>query len=288
MNGFRRRYQEGFEAHLRDPGSEDALHAAYELGREAVQNNLSLLDLAIAHHAALMSALHAEVLGSHPERTIRAAEDFFLESVSAFEIMQRGFRETHDIALLQRRHAEMLRHLSTFLADASLTLSAAPDSVGEILRLVAEQARELVAADCCVVIAEADGHPRVRAASYPENGLDWKTFVAWTDLSQLDDLVRAATAENCPSAEADRLAQLVGLTRGEPAKTTLLRDWLGVAMHALDGRRIGSIHLFNRIGGQFSSLDHAVALHLAQMAAAAVERLQLHTPPRQRRESSGN
>ena len=44
---------------------------------------------------------------------------------------------------LERRQTQMSRHLSTFLADASLALNAS-DSLGGLLRLVDEQARELV------------------------------------------------------------------------------------------------------------------------------------------------
>ena len=97
----------------------------------------------------------------------RAAGDFFLESLSSFEMVQRGFREAHEAARLERRQTEMSRQLSTFLADASLALDA-PDSLEEVLRLVAEQAREFVAAECCVATVAADGRPRTaEAASYP-------------------------------------------------------------------------------------------------------------------------
>ena len=46
------RYSEAFAAYLSDRG-EQALGAAYDLGREAVAAQLSVMDLAEAHHAAL-------------------------------------------------------------------------------------------------------------------------------------------------------------------------------------------------------------------------------------------
>ena len=52
------RYAAAFAAYLRDRG-EQALGAAYDLGREAVAAHLSVLDLAEAHHAALRSALES-------------------------------------------------------------------------------------------------------------------------------------------------------------------------------------------------------------------------------------
>ena len=55
----------------------------------------------------------------------------------------------------------MSRQLSTFLADASLALDAT-DSLEEMLRLVAEQARELVGAECCVATVASEGAPANR------------------------------------------------------------------------------------------------------------------------------
>ena len=88
----------------------------------------------------------------------RAAGDFFLEGLSTFEMVQRGFAEARQAALLERRQTKLSRQLSTFLADASLALDAS-DSLEEILRLVAEQARELVGADCCVATVARRASP---------------------------------------------------------------------------------------------------------------------------------
>src|SRR3954462_10187812 len=75
-----------------------------------------------------------------------------------------------------RERAEMLHRLSTFLADASLALDA-PGSLEEILQLVAEHARELVAAERCrveirlpdgvTIEAHADVEPGTEAVSVP-------------------------------------------------------------------------------------------------------------------------
>ena len=98
-------------------------------------------------------------------------------------MVQRGFGEAREAARLERRQTELSRQLSTFLADASLALDAS-DSLEEMLRLVAEQARELVGADCCVATV-ADGGP-ARAAPRPpptrEADRRWAAFVRWLDL----------------------------------------------------------------------------------------------------------
>jgi Phosphoserine phosphatase RsbU, N-terminal domain len=161
-NDFRAAYVSGFRTYLDEPG-ERTLRAAYELGRDAVRRDLSILDLAILHHEALADALRAGADGEEAERVVRAAADFLVESLSAFEMLQRGFREAREAALLERRHASMLRQLSSLLADASLAFDAA-GSLEEMLRLVAEQTRELTRSASCAVSVEL-GASRVEVAS---------------------------------------------------------------------------------------------------------------------------
>ena len=84
------------------------------------------------------------------EATTRAAEEFFLESLSAFEIVRRGYNEAREAARLEQRNTAILRQLSSFLADASLAVGA-HESLAEMLQLVAEHAREIVDADACTV-----------------------------------------------------------------------------------------------------------------------------------------
>src|SRR4051794_17204969 len=143
---FTESYAEALARYLRD-SDEQTLHAAYELGRRAVDHELTVLDLAAAHQAGLLVAVSAAADAASAERAVRAAGEFYLDSLSAFEMVRRVFRETRDIALVERRHAAMLRQLSSFLADASLTLSAT-ESVREVMTLTVEQARELVGAGC--------------------------------------------------------------------------------------------------------------------------------------------
>ena len=92
---------------------------AYELGRDAVTAELSVLDLAVAHHDALEVALAS---ADDAPSVVAAAGDFFLEALAAYEMVQRGYREAQEAAAVERRQAELLRQLSNFLADASLAL----------------------------------------------------------------------------------------------------------------------------------------------------------------------
>jgi hypothetical protein len=268
---FRAAYASALGDHLRAP-TEATLRAAYELARDAVGMRLSVLDLAVAHQEALLAALAGASGAGEVQEVTRAAGDFFLEGLSTFEMVQRGFSEARQAALLERRHIELSRRLSTFLADASLALDD-HDSLQEMLRLVAEQARELVGADCCVATVAAEGEPRMaEAASYPEADRSWQTFVRWLDRPGIYRLLRLSGGSMRVAGE--QLARLPPF--GTAAGDRLPRGWLAASLTALDGSELGAIQLFDRQGGGFTVDDEAALVHLAQMTSAAVERARLY------------
>lgn len=166
VEAFRGAYADAFREYRLDAG-ESTLRAAYEVGRQAVGQGLSVLDMALVHHDAMLSQL-SECEGA--AQLVRQAGEFFLESLAAYEMVQRGFTEARDAALLERRQADMLRRLSSFLADASLAVDAS-DSLQEMLQIVAEQARELVGASGCVATVGLGGEGETfEAASYWQAG----------------------------------------------------------------------------------------------------------------------
>ena len=271
VGSFRARYATALTDYVRDP-SERSLRVAYELGREAVSRRLSVLDLAVVHQEALLSAVAGASGSEGAQEVTRAAGDFFLESLSSVEMVQRGLREAQEAARLERRQTEMSRQLSTFLADASLALDAS-DSLEEMLRLVAEQARELVGADCCVATVAMEGQPRTaEASSFAHNDRRWAGFVKWLDLFAIYRFIRM-------SGESVRLTREQLLERpqfGPVGDDRPLQGWLAASLTALDGRELGAIQLFDKQDGAFTADDEAVLVHLAQMASAAVERARLY------------
>jgi hypothetical protein len=260
-------YAAAFRGYLLEPG-EPTLRAAYELGREAVGRRLSVLDLAVAHHEALVSVL-ADVSTPEESREVaRAAGNFFLESLSSYEMVQRGFSEARETASLERRQTRLSRQLSTFLADASLALNAS-ESLEEMLQLVAEQARELVGAECCVATVAAEGRPRIaEAASYALADRQWMGLVQWLDLFGIYRLIRASGGSVRVAGE--QLAQLAPFRTA--ASNRSLAGWLAASLTALDGSELGALQLFDKQDGDFTPEDEAALVHLAQMASAAVER----------------
>jgi len=260
QNQLRRSYAAGLEAYLRDP-NEQTLRAAYELGREAVTRELDVLDLALVHHEALVTALRAAG-PEDVERVIRSAGDFLVESLSAFEMIRRAYTEARDAAALERRQASMLRQLSSLLADASLALDAG--SLDEMVRLVAEQARELTGAACCVAVL-TDGS-EIEAASCDDVDEHGAAFVRSADLRGLARIVQAA-------------ARTVRLSRDELAARHVDLDggWLGAPLTTLDERQIGWIQLLAGAGAEFTEIDEAVLGHLAQMTSGTVERARMYS-----------
>jgi hypothetical protein len=166
---FRSRYWCAFAAFLLDQG-EHTRHAAYELGRDAVAQGISVLDVSNTHHETLR-----ELLRGWPrpdvDHLISCAAEFLVETLSAFEMVQRTYREATERAVLEQRHAAMLRRLSTLLSDTSLAAGAA-DSLAEALQLVAEQARELTGASACIARARIGDRGNWVTAAAEEEGFE--------------------------------------------------------------------------------------------------------------------
>src|SRR4051794_22938749 len=265
---FRAAYASAVVAYLAG-GDEAPRRAAYELGRDAVASGLGLMDVADAHHDAILAALGAGV----PARdATRAAADLFLETLSAFEMLQRGVGEVREDAERERRHAAILRRLSSFLADASLAVSSV-GATHEILHLLAEQARELVGGVCCVASAKADADaPAARAASFAEAEGALGARVALADLSSLEDVAWALG----PVARVDPSEQLARAMAGSEAAAREMRSWLAAPLTRLDGRHIGFIHAFDRRPRAYTPAHADVLLQLAQLGSAALERADLY------------
>jgi len=151
---FSRSYRRGLGSHI-VTGGEAGLREAYEMGRQAVSAGLSLIELVSVHHQALADELRSSA--SANDATL-AAGRFMAESVSAFEMIHRGFREAVDRSEEARRSAAVIRSLSHFCSDPALA-SEDRASIEEVLRLGAEHAREFTDAEQCSIIALVDGSP---------------------------------------------------------------------------------------------------------------------------------
>lgn len=84
-------------------GTEQRLQAAYELGRNAMASGLSLLELAKVHHEVVAEALLTSRDKEALQGVVGAASAFFVEVLSTFEMVQRGFAEIRQATLEERR-----------------------------------------------------------------------------------------------------------------------------------------------------------------------------------------
>ena len=233
-------YGPALDAFIQQP-DERRRSVAYELGRDAVTAQLSVLDLAVAHHDALEVALGS---ADDAQAVVAAAGDFFLEALAAYEMVQRGYREAKEAAAVERRQAELLRQLSNFLGDTSLALETL-DSLEEVLQLVAEQTRELMRADTCRVTLDMGFQEPMEALAETEN-------TRWN--RSLESQIVVIPGEGTPDSEGEQRTFREQLT-------------------TLAGRPIGSIEVSS---GDFTELDAAILVQLAEMASAAVERRSLY------------
>jgi GAF domain-containing protein len=266
---FRAAYAEAFAAHLAGPG-EHTLHQAYELGRRAVAEQLSVLELADAHHDVLAGALGGPGAGEAAALAATAGR-FFSETLSAYEMVQRGYREARATAALERRQARTIRRLSTFLEDASLASDSA-GTLGEVLQLIAEEARELVGAAGCIVAVRSNSYPPWASGSSPAELVAVPGQRRDAQLLAVHALLHAEGS--AVRLDADVLPRHPQIARlGEDVR---VRGWLGAPLRHLGGGLIGSIQLFDWEDGAPTELDEAVIVHLAQMAAATVERTLLY------------
>jgi Mg/Co/Ni transporter MgtE len=89
---FRRDYAPAFLQYLTERG-EPGRRAAYELGRRAIREQLSVLDLARIHHGILLEVLKTHRTPRELEHIAQAASEFLVEALAVFEMTQRGFAD---------------------------------------------------------------------------------------------------------------------------------------------------------------------------------------------------
>ena len=134
-NKLAQRYARALREYLEDP-REAVLERAYELGRGAVARGLGVLDMAAMHQESIGKVLLPLLTLDRRARHLKAAETFFFEALSPFEITHRGFREANLklqqlIATLEKRNVQlagMNLELKTEIAERKRTERALRDS----------------------------------------------------------------------------------------------------------------------------------------------------------------
>ena len=92
MTALEKMYRDYRAAFLRylSRREETALHVGYELGRSAVTEGLSILELVQVHHDVFLEVL-ADTRGEDVTPIGTAASEFLLEVLATYDMAQRGF-----------------------------------------------------------------------------------------------------------------------------------------------------------------------------------------------------
>jgi hypothetical protein len=142
---FRRDYAPAFLQYLTERG-EGGRRAAYELGRRAIGEGLSVLDLARIHHAVLLEVLRTHRTAGELEHMAEAASEFMVELLAVFEMRQRGVAELLSTVRSdqeRRRQTEEDRERRTTLDQATGVLmerhGLSADTAAERIRRTAER-----------------------------------------------------------------------------------------------------------------------------------------------------
>lgn len=263
---FRAEYAAAFHDYVTGQAGEQGLERAYELGRTAVGERLSMLDLAAIHHESLAEALALASSPAEHARAAAAATEFAIESLSTFEMAQRGFREAQEAVRLEQQHAVQLRGL----ADAALAI-AGGRTVEATSEIVTKQALELIGASRAVASLGSGAGRSLIQETIAEQG---------QPIRHVEQRGRPPLLQTvCDSGRLMRLnaAELEAhpaWSRQDPPDGTA--SWLAVPLVDRAGRNAGLIHLSDKRTGAFSPNDEAILVQLAQIASVAIENVRLY------------
>lgn len=105
-------------------GGETVLGRAYELGRRAIAERKSLLELVALHHKTLKELFQNSVDTGSQGHLVQASSDFLAECVSPYEMTQRGFQDA----------VKALRQLNETLEEEIKRIAyAVHDEAGQLL-----------------------------------------------------------------------------------------------------------------------------------------------------------
>lgn len=126
-------YTSALRAHLAETG-EAALNQAYEIGRNALGDGVSVVDLALLHHECLSGLMIEQSLDNSE---LGLAGEFQAECLCAFDMALRGYQETN-----------------ARLFEAKAGLGRATDAVSAVNRALEAEVQERERAEAALLHAE--------------------------------------------------------------------------------------------------------------------------------------
>jgi signal transduction histidine kinase len=92
LENFEEEYRSGLSRYSA-AGGEAALGRAYDLGRQALEEQLSMVELASMHHRAVIELVRRAENETQKEELLRISAEFLAECVSPYEMAHRGFQD---------------------------------------------------------------------------------------------------------------------------------------------------------------------------------------------------
>jgi len=145
-------YRRALEEYL-DEGGEAGLARAYELGRQAIVDGLGVLEMGTLYHEALRASVLPQAAFEARAKAAEAAQAFFMESLSPFEMTHRASREANSALrrLNERLEEEAKRIAHTLhdeaaqlLASVHIALDALARDLPQSMRSRLEEVRDLL------------------------------------------------------------------------------------------------------------------------------------------------
>ncbi|HET7107900.1 MAG TPA: ATP-binding protein [Candidatus Acidoferrum sp.] len=120
---FEEQYRTALCSYAAERG-EQALGRAYELGRRALQEQLSMVELAALHHQAVIGLMRGAEGERRKEELLRVSGEFLAECASPYEMAHRGFQDA----------VKALRQLNETLEEEIKRIAyAVHDEAGQLL-----------------------------------------------------------------------------------------------------------------------------------------------------------
>ncbi|MGH9742672.1 MAG: ATP-binding protein [Candidatus Acidiferrum sp.] len=145
-NTFEQHYQSQLLAHLRNP-DEVTLGAGYELGRTAVGEGRSLLELVSLHDRALQELVGSAANEPSRKNVFACATAFLMEALSPFEMSHRGFQDAvKSLRRLNETLEEEIKRIAYAVHDeAGQSLVAVHLALAELAASLPEQHQQQLA-----------------------------------------------------------------------------------------------------------------------------------------------
>jgi signal transduction histidine kinase len=293
-------YTQALDAYVKGAG-ETELQKAYNLGREAIVSGIGVLDIAAVYQEALLSVLLRALTQEESTRMAKAAAEFFIESLSPFEMAQRGYQAANTTLLLlnetskereqllsreqsARAEAEAAQQRLRFLADASTVLDSSLDyatTLASIPRIAVP-----FIADWCVVY-EVEDELKLRRVGVTHTDpakSDIMLDIEKLDLTEFDSLI--GTNEVLQSGRSKFVAKIPDFISEHLTLNPAISEF--TARYGLKSYMIIPLVARQRIlgivlavsghsGRRFSTAELQLAEDLARRAALAVDNARLYS-----------